>query len=192
MKAIIFSHEDGGTYVMDSDGSFRFVKGYTTQPIGAEIEIKNQTPVYFMKIMPAAACFILVITLSIFTLMWNTVNYSVYVDINPSVELMFNSFNRLKTAIPINEDGEELLDGLKLNGSVADIVITLINSAEQKGYLDARGGTIAVLITVVARGNRSTEEYVSAIKASLDENKKSGFTLVESCSMEIRDRAMEL
>ena len=41
MKAIIMSHEHGGSYVMDREGSFRFVKGYTSQLIGTEIELKS-------------------------------------------------------------------------------------------------------------------------------------------------------
>lgn len=41
-KAIILSHarDRNGVYVFDKGGSFRFVKGYSAHPVGAEIDIK--------------------------------------------------------------------------------------------------------------------------------------------------------
>ena len=44
MKAIIFGHEQGGSYVMDSKGRFRFITGYTSQPVGTEVEFEDTAP----------------------------------------------------------------------------------------------------------------------------------------------------
>jgi len=83
MKAIIFSHDHdrGGSYVMDPEGCFHFVKGFSSHPIGTEIEIKTrQTELNqkilknFRKIASVAACFLVVLSLGYFTLMWNFIN----------------------------------------------------------------------------------------------------------------------
>jgi len=184
MKAIIMSHERGGSYVMDKEGFFEFVKGYAAQPIGTEIEIASHPLIAPSRVVPAITCLILVAALSIFAYLWNTVNYSVYMDINPSIELQFNALDKLKNATPLDEDGAELLEGLKLSGSAADIVLTLINSAEQKGYLEAGNDGISVAIKVVARGGRAYDAYVSTITAMLDIHQKSSFTTVEGSSMD--------
>jgi len=180
---------------MDCDGFFDFVKGYTKQPIGTEIEIADvasHPPITLMRIMSYAACFIAVISLSIFAYLWNTVNYSVYMDINPSVEMQFNAIGKLKTTTAINEDGTQLLDGLKLRGSAADTVPAVIMAADEKGFLNVVDGETAVLITVVARRGGSTDALIASIMAALDKHNMLGFTSIEGCSEEYRDRAASL
>ena len=44
MKAVILSHEDGGSYCIDSTGSFHFIKGYENEEIGTEITIQIKKP----------------------------------------------------------------------------------------------------------------------------------------------------
>ena len=192
LKAIIFSHERGGSYVMDSEGGFDFVKGYTAHPVGAEIEISLKPPISLMRVASLAACFVLVISLSIFAYLWNTVNYSVYMDINPSIEMQFNGLNRLKTTIPINEDGKQLLDDLKLSGSAADTVPAVITAADEKGYLNVVGDETAVLITVVVRNGSSPDKYIESIRTALANNNMLSFTSVEGSSTENSERAASL
>jgi len=195
LKALIFSHENSGSYVMDCEGFFDYVKGFTKQPMGAEIEIADiplRPPVTIMRVMSYAACFIVVISLSIFAYLWNTVNYFVYVDINPSVKMQFNGVNKLKTTLPTNEDVSQLLDGLKLSGSAAETVPALILAAGEKGYLNLEDRETAVLITVVARRGGSPDAFVSAIKAALDNHNMLGFISINGCSEDYDDRAASL
>ena len=44
LKAIVMSHENGGSYCIDSTGSFHFVKGYENVDIGTEITIHENKP----------------------------------------------------------------------------------------------------------------------------------------------------
>ncbi|MCL1982254.1 MAG: hypothetical protein FWG53_04050, partial [Clostridiales bacterium] len=57
MKAILMSHEHGGSYVMNQDGCFQFVKGYASQPVGTQIDIKPQVQplVFYAKAAKVAA-----------------------------------------------------------------------------------------------------------------------------------------
>ena len=192
MKAIVFGHERGGTYVMDREGTFRFIHGYTSQPIGSEIKIKDKPPINLARIASIAACLILVISFSLIALMWNLTSHYVYVDINPSIELQFNRFDRLRTANPLDENGAMLLDGLRLRGSADDIVVALINEAKEKNFIDTIDGEQVVLVTVVSISGRSTEAQETAISLALENQGMLRFTIVESCDMENRDKAERL
>ena len=41
MKALVLSHENGGSYLLESTGSYLFSKSFTHMPIGSEVEIKS-------------------------------------------------------------------------------------------------------------------------------------------------------
>jgi len=41
MKATVLSHDDGGTYVMTHDGSFRTYQGLSSIPVGSEIKLSE-------------------------------------------------------------------------------------------------------------------------------------------------------
>jgi len=122
MKAIILSHERGGSYALDRNGCYQFVKGHTARPVGEEIELALRPQIQYAKIASIAAGFIMVVLLGSFSWLWNAESYSVYVDVNPSVELVFNNLNQLKAAKPLNEDGAKLLADLKLKGNPGDVV----------------------------------------------------------------------
>ena len=192
MKAIIMSHEDGGTYVMDREGSFRFVKGYSSQPIGKEIEVREWITARQMRVAVLAACLTLFLALGSFGVMWNEESYSVYADINPSVELVFNNLNQLKEAKPLNKDGADLLKDIKLRGNPAEVIVSLINAATEKGYIGASDEQPEVLITVTARGGKAPEEYAEIISAALEKNNMGDFVTVEVCDKDFRDMAAEL
>ena len=55
MKAIIMSHEKGGSYCIDSNGSFHFVKGYTNVAVGTEIIIRPKRTACLRRLMLIAA-----------------------------------------------------------------------------------------------------------------------------------------
>ena len=189
MKAIVLSHERGGTYVLDSDGSYRFIHGSASLPIGTEIKIKDNPPVNIARIASIAACLILVISFSLTAWLWSQTSHYVYIDINPSVELQINHFCKLKTANPLNDDGSVLLSDLRLNGSADDIVIALIKEAMEKNFIGEINSDPVVLITVVSAGRGSTDALITAIRSTLDKHGMSSFVIVASCSPDYRERA---
>ena len=40
MKAIVLSHEAGGSYLLDNTGSYHFAKAFTHMPIGSEVDLE--------------------------------------------------------------------------------------------------------------------------------------------------------
>ena len=67
MKAIIMSHENGGSYCIDSTGSFHFVEGHQDKEIGAEITIQAaKKPARFRRLyLACAVVFVALVAISI-------------------------------------------------------------------------------------------------------------------------------
>lgn len=58
-------------------------------------------------------------------------------DINPSVELGVNAFDKVVEGTGYNADGERILEGIDVEGSnVTEAVKTLITSATDNGYIE--------------------------------------------------------
>jgi len=192
MKAVVFEHKDSGTYVMDKQGSFRFVKGYSSLPVGSEIELNPQALVQIKKVMAVAACFIVMVSIGVFASLWNSVSYYAYVDINPSVELVFNKFDKLLNFEPLNNDGAVVCEGLKLRGNASGVIVSIIEAAGQKGFLNTESGMPSVLITFASADGKIMQEYLYELNAVLKENGMLDYIILESCGMELRDKANQM
>jgi len=67
-------------------------------------------------------------------------------DINPSVELGVNAFDKVVTVEGYNDDGEKIIDGIDVTGSnVTEAVKALIESAADNGYIVEDGSTVISL-----------------------------------------------
>lgn len=97
MKGIILGQKNYGVYVMDTNGCFHFVEGFTEYSEGTEIEFAISPSRSFSRPvwtwMGAAACFLLVGTLSVFGVNYfrNPESAQVAADADKSVELGENS-----------------------------------------------------------------------------------------------------
>jgi len=195
-KALILSHDHsrGGVCVLDKDGSFRFVRGYSSRPVGAEIdiEVSKVSFVNFRRVVAAAASFALILSLSCFAWLWNPVSFYVYMDVNPSVELQLNRLNRLRTAVPLNEGGAALLSSLRTGGNMETIAVSLIEAAERKGYLNTGDGAPALFISIIPAGGGSPDAAISVVNAVLEERGILDYSVVKTGDMDLRDRALEL
>ena len=67
LKAIIMSHENGGSYCIDSSGSFHFVKGYENVDIGTEITIQTKKSSRVRGLWVACAVVVIAVAIAGFT-----------------------------------------------------------------------------------------------------------------------------
>lgn len=104
---------------------------------------------------------------------------TVQVNINPSLELKVNGFNRIIKTSPKNIDGEKLLKNLKLeNKNIDDALILVVDEAKKDNFINtsyiSEGKTISVKIS--AKNTNKTinitgfEEYISRIKINTSIN----------------------
>jgi len=192
MKAIIISHERGGSYVMDRDGSFHFVKGHTSRQLGAEIEFRPASSVAFLRYAMAVACLVIAIVVGGMAILWNSETYSVHVDMEPSVELTYNRFNQLKKATPLNDSAVSLLEKLKLSGSLEKSLTSLIQGAEQHHIISKQSEHPEVLITVIPKNGKTPQKQISIIYATLDKIGMTDAVFVQVCGKDSLKLATEM
>lgn len=120
----------------------------------------------------------------------------VSLDINPSVELSVNHFNRIVSAEPYNKDGEKILEsGEILNSSVKEAVSDLVKSASSNGYIKKDGSTV-ILVTAETKdastAARIGAEAVDGAKDAVLSSGKPAAVYNESIDISARDEAKEL
>ena len=92
-----------------------------------------------------AACLVLCLTVTMLFQFMPTA--SVYLDVNPSVELKVNYSNRVTGAVPRNEDAKEILADMDLRGTDLDVALyAILGSMVHHGYLTQAQDTILISV----------------------------------------------
>ncbi|POP33556.1 hypothetical protein C3B58_06960 [Lactonifactor longoviformis] len=111
----------------------------------------------------AAVCVMLMLLAGIggYSVMGTPVSY-VSIDVNPSVELALNRFDRVVSATAYNEDGEVILEGLAVKGKKYTEAIDLIlDSADKSAYLTPESDLV---FTVAAKNREKKRELRTGIE----------------------------
>lgn len=117
-------------------------------------------------------------------------------DINPSVELGVNAFDKVVTAEGYNEDGQTILDGLDVTGSTVDEAVqSLITSADEKGYIANDGSTVISLTSETNDSEKAAEIQATSeagAKEALEGLDKEAVVQKDNVAIARRDEAREL
>lgn len=126
----------------------------------------------------------------------NGVASIVSLDVNPSMELKVNKNEKVLSATPMNDDAKEILDGMNLKGTQADVAMNaIIGSLLQHGYVDELANSI--LITVEdddqARGEKLQQALTQQADAALASAQVNGAILSQVMvhSDELSQKAQE-
>lgn len=200
MKGIVADIKGKNIVVLSKDGRFLQMRNNGLYQIGCEIDIKEQPGMNMRMLtrvasMAAVAMFVLGLGYGAYSY---TVPYSyVDMDINPSIELTANVFDRIINAEGLNEDGKKLLlsDSLKhstLDKGIAD----LLDKAVKQGYLKQETLENAVVFTVLSNDSDKSaklgKKLSTAVNAELKAEGVETELVVESASREEYDNAREI
>jgi hypothetical protein len=120
----------------------------------------------------------------------------VSMDINPSVELGVNAFDKVVSVEAYNEDGKKILEGTNLlNSNVNDAVSTVISNSISDGYIKADGSSSIEITTSTDKESVATELDDSLKKAAeetLSDNKVEAEIESEKVTLARRDEARKL
>lgn len=148
MKGIIVEKLDDKCVLLLSDGTFRTVKAAGEPQIGTVFYINTQhsAAFYLQKAASMVAAILLVVFLGWGAYSWTIPVQYINIDINPSVELAINRYDRIIRMTPLNDDGERLLKSVDLQMQKVDRgVHAVIETAKGLGYLaDERDVLISV------------------------------------------------
>ena len=135
--------------------------------------------------LAAAACLALVVAAGGggWYLQNNTVASVVSLDVNPSVTLNVNAKETVLSAVPVNEDGGDILAGMDLTGVQLDVAMNaIVGALLTQGYVDELANSI--LITVedddAGRGARLQQELTDQTDAILANTSVNGAILSQT------------
>lgn len=154
---------------------------------GTVIPMKRATTGKFWKTL-VAACLVLVLAGGggAYYYQANAVASVVSLDVNPSIELKINKHEKVLSATPMNQEGADVLDGMDLKGTQADVAMyAIIGSLLQHGYVDELANSI--LITVedqdTQRGEKLQAELTAQADAAMTNAQVNGAILSQTLSM---------
>ncbi len=160
-----------------------------------QIHIKERRLPFTMKRSLTVASMILmlfVFSLGIFAAYTSPVAY-VSVDINPSIELSLNVFNKVIEAFSYNKDGTAILDSLSLKGkTVDDAINTTVNSAIEKGYILSDGSTVILITSETKKlklSNTIDKLARDGATSALNSMKKTAVIQSEHMNVQLRSEA---
>jgi len=143
--------------------------------------------------LPIAAFAILVIGGYSF---YNTpVNY-ISLDINPSVELGLNKFDKVVKAEGINKDGEILLKENSIkNMSAEEAIEKLALEAKEKGYIQADGSTVIAVTALSKQDEEAVQlrnQMGEILRTMIQQGALNAVVYTDSSNMQLRAEAKEL
>ncbi len=159
MRGIVLEIRGDRCVVLKKDGSFEEARNrnYT---VGQEIGLHK--PAY-VRYLSAAACLILVCAAIFGYSLYNTPVSFVYLDINPSIRLDINRFERVIDVVPLNDDAQELLSHAAISRhSTRDCMDDIVSACMEQHYLNELNTDIEVSVRTDDAKLRSAVETASA------------------------------
>ena len=124
----------------------------------------------FFAIIAVAAMFVIVAKV-VFGLVDDSImkriTTTVDIDVNPSLELQINKFDKVVEAVALNDDAIKILDGMDLHGVQTKIAVNaIVGSMFEHGYLS--GDTNTVLISVDGKDKEQASNTKANVTADVD------------------------
>ncbi|MDP4092302.1 MAG: anti-sigma factor domain-containing protein [Bacillota bacterium] len=196
MKAVVVELKGDKAVTLCKNGEFLRVKRQKSYDIGSEVEISGQIKLNaggMTRIVSIAASILFVIGLGYAVYSYNAPYSYLNIDINPSVEITTNIYDRIIKCRPLNDDAKALLAQSNYqNEKLEDGVDSILKTAAQKGYFDNQDKD-AVMITVSGKNDEKVQEIETQIKDSaVKEVKKASQdaeVLVEKVPLEKHEEA---
>ncbi len=162
MKGIVAEIHGNEMIVIAKNGEFIKCKLLPNCNIGEEVSIPTRNMgIIYKRISAVAASFLIVAMLSTGVYAYYTPYSYISVDINPSLELYVNRFDRVIEAHAFNEEASKLLEtSKKVNHMKAEEAVgQLINQAADQGYLqDTQDNSVMI---VVSSNSKKEEKKLS-------------------------------
>ena len=163
MRGIVMEIKGGRCVILKKDGTFAEIRNrnYT---VGQEVSASNPS---VGKYLSMAACLAVICTAALGYHLYYTPASYVYMDINPSVRLDLNCFERVIDVVPLNEDAEALLSHVTIRkGKAEDCMNTIVSACQEQNYLNETNTDIEVSVRT---DSAKLETKVEAASAAIGE-----------------------
>lgn len=133
----------------------------------------KKSEVFPLRSLATAACFFVLIgTMSIagYGYYNHPVNY-IDVDINPSLELAVNNFDRVVDVTFFNSDAEELISADSLTGKKPEEAVSqILQAASDSGYIVEGEASVVSLVAYGSDETKATAVLQDCVEAAADKN----------------------
>ncbi|MCT4541967.1 MAG: anti-sigma factor domain-containing protein [Vallitalea sp.] len=166
MRGVVIEKNPNYIIVITKDGQFKKISGSSYNvDVGMEININNSISKNMRRIAAIIVLVILISGFGVSTYAYYTPYGYINVDSNPSIEIIYNRFNRILEVNGINEDGKSIVNSLiDYKYKKVDLIMNeVINETTQK-----EDEEINVLITY----NKLGEDTLNNIKNNSEDNVK--------------------
>lgn len=158
MKAVITEIRGAKAAALQNDGSVRLLDNKNYK-IGQVIEVKVNKWYSKATSWVAAAAAVLLVTSGAVSYAYMNPVTTINVDVNPSVEMRLNTFDKVINAKALNTDGEEILKALKLKGMESEEAVqALLDEMVEQGFLDKTDKTADIVVTVTKKNEEKLEK----------------------------------
>ena len=159
MRGIVMEIKGGRCVILKKDGTFAEIRN-RNYAVGQEVSASNPS---VGKALSAAACLAVICTAAFGYHLYYTPASYVYMDINPSVRLDLNCFERVIDVVPLNEDAEALLSNLTIRkGTTEDCMNTIVSACQEQNYLNEHNTDIEVSVRTDSAKLETEVETASA------------------------------
>ncbi len=174
---IVMKKEKNTALIMTAAGGFYKVSAWNRSPqIGEEFSGKVKKEAGFYKNFITAAILMFMVTTVGGAFAYYTPAAAITVDINPSIQLKTNIFDRIISAEALDSDGKAILGSIRVKNKSLNAGLNLIvKKSEELRYVNKSSGVIAVDID--AKNSRQLniaefEKYISSenLNAKIDNN----------------------
>ena len=162
MQGVVMEIKENRCVVLKKDGTFAEIpnRNYT---VGQTVTLSRSA---VRRSLSLAACLAGVCLAGAGYHLYFTPASYIYLDINPSVRLDLNCFERVIDVVPLNEDAETLLaDSTIGKGKVSDCMSAIVSACREQNYLNEDNTDVEVSVrTDNARLETVVEDTSSAIQ----------------------------
>lgn len=175
MKVVIVDIGVKNVVALNKKGQFIKLRNNGQLVVGSEVDVPVRAGFSihsFVRVASAAAAFFLVIGLGYGVYSYNSPFSYIDMDINPSVEITANRYNRIIDIEALNGDGEKLINKESFkNKSLKEGIQGLLQNAIEEGYIKENLEN-AVMLTVSSKNEKKAAEVEKSIQYTAEEELK--------------------
>lgn len=171
-KGLILEIKDGYAILVDSKGRFVRIKDKDGLQIGSEYETRG---IFEMKkqIVTAIASLFLLSCIGGYGYTYASPKAYVALDINPSIKLTTNMYDKVIKIETLNEDAEVISKDLKIkNKDINEALKLLVASATDNGYI-VKDSDNAIMVTATSEYETLTDEILNNAESAINEELES-------------------
>ena len=171
MKGIILEVQKNNITILNHDGEFITLKNYDrSYAVGEIYEYRKESYFQSKQWIALAASLLLFITSGLGFASYYIPQGYINIDVNPSIEVSYNLYERVINAAGVNSDGTLILNQLMSlkNKKVENAVKLILDEIETMGYITDSDNKLA-LITVNGRdkGNKILTSIMNSFEADV-------------------------